>query len=588
MTPDLNAPAVRDTSAINAELERILGSLTFARSARSRDLLRYLIEATQAQGRPRLKETTLALEVFARSPAEYDSATDGIVRVAMSRLRELLDRYYDGEGQGSALRFEIPRGTYSPVIRKHAVGVLPVLPRLAVLPLNNLTGDPARSALCDGLTEDLIDAMTRVSGLRVIARTSSFRYRDQARDIRAIARALGADLVLEGSVQAAGEFLRVTAQLIFARDGAHLWSHAFTIAEEERSSLQQALIELTSRAVNATTPVPDAPLAATVSPQIQSLIDQARGLNVTQVPDNLVYAETLARRACDLAPDAADAWFVLAMVRYSRHANPGAWPIKTVEGLRPCQDALERALMLRPDSPQALSLSAYLLIAAERRWADALERAKHAVALAPNHGGVNGRLAFIQMALGSTDEAVRVYQHVCALDPLAPPARYHYALALAVAGHVDEGLAAVEAARVELGDSIFARDSECSIHEANGDYTRAHAVAIEGLQRFPGARHLHLHQAHCLAVFGDIDAARALVTHPSASAWATEDSADYAHAFVEAGGPEPDRFFTFGARVVERQEPSLMLLPFHPAFARVRADPRWTTFARQALRYPLT
>lgn len=585
MTANPTAPPARDVLAIDAELARILGSHTFARSARSRDLLRYLIAATQAGGTPRLKETTLALEVFGRSPAEYDSATDGIVRVSMNRLRELLDRYYGTEGQGATLRIDIPRGTYSPVVRKHAVDSLPASPRLAVLPLSNFTGDPARNVLCDGLTEDLIDAMTRVPGLRVIARTSSFRFRDQARDIRVIARELGADLVLEGSVQVVDDLLRVTAQLILARDGTHLWSHAFTVAESERASLQQALTELMSRAVNVAAPVADAPPIATVSPQIQSLVDQARGLNVTQVPDNLAYAETLAQRACTLAPDFADAWFVLAMVRYSRHANPRAGDMASPEGLRPCQDALERALALRPDLPQALSLSAYLLITAERRWADALERAKRAVALAPNHSGVNGRLAFIQMALGSADEAVHIYQHVCALDPLAPPARYHYALALATAGNIREAFATVDAARIELGDSILARDTECCIHEANRDHVRALALAIDGLQRFPGARHLLLHQAHCLAVIDDIAEARALVAQQVALAC---DADAFAQAFVEAVNPDLDRFFACAETVVRRQEPSLMLLPFHPAFERARADARWTAFARQVLRYPLT
>lgn len=579
------SPFDHDAPAITRELDRILGSQTFARSARSRDLLRYLIQTTRRDGAPRIKETTLALEVFGRSPSEYDSATDGIVRVSMNRLRELLDRYYDAEGHAATLRIDIPRGTYSPVVRKQPLDTLPASPRLAVLPLSNFTGDATRNALCDGLAEDLIDALTRVPGLRVIARTSSFRYRDAARDIRAIARELGADLVLEGSVQAAGELLRVTAQLILARDGTHLWSHAFIIAEDERTSLQQALIELMSRAVNTTAPLPDAPSAAMISPRIQSLVDQARGLNVTQVPDNLAFAETLAQRACSLAPDFADAWFVLAMVRYSRHANPSGAMSTSPGGLRPCQEALERALAIRPDSPQALSLSAYLLITAERRWADALERAKRAVALAPNHGGVNGRLAFIQLALGSADEAVRIYQHVCALDPLAPPARYHHALAMAAAGDIDEALATVATAREELGDSIFARDTECAIHEFNSDYARALAVAISALQRFPGATHLLLHRAHCTAALGDINGARALMApFPDSKAY---PAGGYLRAFVEAGGPQLDLAFKCAESVVACQEPSLMLLPFHPAFERLRADTHWPEFARQVLHYPL-
>jgi tetratricopeptide (TPR) repeat protein len=163
--------------------------------------------------------------------------------------------------------------------------------------------------------------------------------------------------------------------------------------------------------------------------EAQRLIDQARGLNVTQVPDNLAYAETLAQRATELAPDHADAWFVLAMVRYSRRSMF----LSPLPGQRfaSVRDALDRALALDPQNAQAISLSAYLLITDELRWAEALARAERAVSMAPNHGGVTGRLAFIQLSFGDFEAALKTYAHVFSLDPLAPPARYHYALALA-------------------------------------------------------------------------------------------------------------------------------------------------------------
>ena len=97
-------------SLINAELTRALESRTFARSARARVLLRYLIDSKRSGHAGRLKESAIALDVFSRDASSYDSATDGIVRVSVNRLRELLDRYYADEGRSSGLRFEIQRG----------------------------------------------------------------------------------------------------------------------------------------------------------------------------------------------------------------------------------------------------------------------------------------------------------------------------------------------------------------------------------------------------------------------------------------------------------------------------------------------
>ena len=134
-------------SLITAELDRTLESRTLARSARARDLLRYLIDSKRLGHAGRLKESTIALDVFSRDAATYDSATDGIVRVSVNRLRELLDRYYADEGRSSELRFEIQRGDYTPTIRQSTPAGPPDLPRITVLPLVNFTGDANREAL---------------------------------------------------------------------------------------------------------------------------------------------------------------------------------------------------------------------------------------------------------------------------------------------------------------------------------------------------------------------------------------------------------------------------------------------------------
>ncbi|MEO7253843.1 MAG: tetratricopeptide repeat protein [Casimicrobium sp.] len=572
-------------SLIAAELAHALESRTFARSARARDLLRYLIDSKRSGRSGRLKESAIALDVFSRDAATYDSATDGIVRVSVNRLRDLLDRYYADEGRNSGLRFEIQRGGYTPILRRSTPPGLPDLPRIAVLPLANFTGDTNNDALCDGLTEDIIDAMTRVPEVRVIARTSSFRYKGMALDVRSIATDLSVDALLEGSVQIVGDRLRITAQLILGSDATHLWSHAFTFASSERRELQDALIDIMLRSLKPGVPVLAAAPASmpSISPQAQSLIDQARGLNVTQAPDNLPYAETLAQRATELAPTHADAWFVLAMVRYSRRS---AFADAAAHlGVGSVAEALRRALVLDPDNAQALSLSAYLLINDSLQWTEALQCAQRAVSLAPNHAGVNGRLAFIQLCFGNFSGSVQTYAHVFSLDPIAPPARYYYAMALATAGRTDEALHCIEEGRRVLGESSLLQEMLCSILEIAGDIKAAASVSQKALTQYPGSISIMMHAAYALAAQGALDDARALCARYAESANAAPDSRHYIRMYVESGGPDIDAFFLHAMAVASHHEPQVMLLPAWPIFNKYHRDARWQVLLQQ-LKFP--
>jgi len=564
---------------IELELNRIIGSPTFARAARQRALLQYLIAARRTPGLTRVKESAIALDVFERDAAKYDSATDGIVRVSINRLREMLDRYYESDGAECTLRFEIALGSYLPVLRRATPRTLPPMPRIAVLPLANFTGEPNNEALCDGLTEDIIDALTRVPDIRVIARTSSFRFKGQSRDIREIAKALQVDALLEGSVQQIGDRLRVTAQLILGSDGTHLWSHAFHFAPHEREGMQRAVVDIMLRALGKRSadviadadalPVPG------VSIEVQRLIDQARGLNLTQVPDNLTYAETLAQRATELAPAHADAWFVLAMVRYSRRALfVGTRPGQKIASVR---EALDRALALDPQNAQAISLSAYLLITDEKRWDDALTRVQQAVALAPNHGGVNGRHAFIQLCFGHFENAVEAYAHVFSLDPLAPPARYHYALALACAGRFDEATACLDAGAEALGESIMQREIQCGVLELRGDITAASDYAEATLALYPPSTVIAMHAGYCRAAKGDVAGARDLAERITRSSSVPQH---YAHMYIASGNGDADVFFEHALAIAEAREPQLLLVPAQPLFKRFHSDPRWAVMLK--------
>jgi TolB-like protein len=264
-----------------AQLDKILGSGAFAGSERPSRFLRYVVEQA-LEGNP-LKETLVGVEVFGRKPA-YDPRLDGVVRVEAVKLRSRLKDYYETEGASDEVRIDLPKGGYVPSFEAspHRVTALPELPELpelpdlpparrgrwtdwritgpplallvlaaawlignprprlpspgpaaasassiAVLPFVNLSSDKENEYFSDGLTDDLIGTLTKIQGLRVVARSSAFQFKGKNPDIRIAGRQLNVATVLEGSVQKSGGRLRITAQLSSVADGYHLWSETY-------------------------------------------------------------------------------------------------------------------------------------------------------------------------------------------------------------------------------------------------------------------------------------------------------------------------------------------------------------------------
>ena len=175
--------------------------------------------------------------VFDRAPG-YDPKIDSIVRVQARQLRAKLDEYYAGPGRADEIRFQIPKGSYAPVIRtvapRETLSIVPVdrgrpepAAHLSVLPFVNLSSDPENEYFSDGISEEILASLARVPGLRLIARTSAFQFKGDRRDVRQIARQLGVQCILEGSVRRIGNQFRVTAHLIQGSDGANKWTERF-------------------------------------------------------------------------------------------------------------------------------------------------------------------------------------------------------------------------------------------------------------------------------------------------------------------------------------------------------------------------
>ena len=248
-----------EQKVVREQLDRILRSGLFQKSRRRQRFLEYIVNETLAG--LSVKGYDIALEVFGR-PESFDSAADPVVRVEAGRLREKLREYYGGEGQGDPVRIDLPKGTYTPrieflhedgprIARQKAPPTEAVtLPSVAVLPFDDLGADQNLGYLGDGVAEDIITALSRFPDLAVVARTSSFIYKNKAVDIRQVGKELGVSYVVEGSVRKDGDRVRIVSQLIDAKNGEHVWAERFDRSGLDPWALQD---EVTGMIVSAMT-----------------------------------------------------------------------------------------------------------------------------------------------------------------------------------------------------------------------------------------------------------------------------------------------------------------------------------------------
>ena len=258
-----NCCSESDRKAVRDQLDRILQSRTFQQSRRRQRFLEYIVDETLAGRGERLKGYSIALAVFDRTET-FDSNIDPVVRMEAGRLRDRLREYYETDGRGDLIRIDLPKGTYTPQFEFRHEGapqiarekgrptheVSSTVASVAVLPFNDLSANQNLNYLGDGVAEDIITALSRFPDLVVVARSSSFTYKDKAIDVRQVGKELGVDYVVEGSVRKDGDKLRIVSQLIDTKNGEHVWAERFDRVGTDAWALQD---EVTGMIVSAMT-----------------------------------------------------------------------------------------------------------------------------------------------------------------------------------------------------------------------------------------------------------------------------------------------------------------------------------------------
>jgi adenylate cyclase len=279
-------------------------------------------------------------------------------------------------------------------------------PSIAVLPFTNMSGDPDQEYFADGMTDDLITDISKISGLFVVSRNSSFAYKGQSPDVRQVSRDLSVKYVLEGSVRRAGENVRINAQLIDATAGHHIWAErfngsmadVFTIQDEVNKKIVSAL------AVNLTqNDKKRLEQKRTSSPDAYDLL--LRGLELYQRfnPEDNAQAREFFKRAAQLDPGYARAYANLSW-SHTTDVNMN-WTERRDESVILGQEYANRALALNDSIPQIhLSLSALYL--AQRQHDAAVAEARRTLELHPNYADGYAVSAFVLLHAGELDEAL--------------------------------------------------------------------------------------------------------------------------------------------------------------------------------------
>jgi len=335
---------------------------------------------------------------------------------------------------------------------------LPDKPSIAVLPFTNMSRDPEQEYFVDGITEDLITDLSKVSGLRVVARTSAFAYKGQSPDLREVGRDLNVRYVLEGSVRKASGKLRITAQLVDASNGYHLWAERYDRNLEDIFALQD---EVTQKIVTA--------LSVTLTGQEKEQLARAAANNFEAydlflrgqryfkglTKDDNASAQEMYKRAIGLDPTFARAYGALA-VSYGIDFRRG-WSTHPAETLDRALELAQKAVALDGSSPQAQWALGYVYVF-KKQYQQATDALEHAVRIAPNYADGYALLALINNVLGRPEEAVRLIRKAMTLNPYyAFDYPYNLGRAYYTMGRYAEAVDALQEANERNGAGLLPR-----------------------------------------------------------------------------------------------------------------------------------
>ena len=399
-------------TAVCEQLTRIVDSPKFISSARLCRLLTHIVNRTLCGDLDSLKEFSIAMEVYDRTP-KYDPNIDAVVRVEARRLRAKLKEYYEGPGKNDPVLIGLRPGSYVPIFRwldvqpgssRQEIGTaVQAGASVAVLPFVNMSPEPEQGYFCDGISEEIINSLTRIAGLKVIARSSAFQFKGRSIDIREVGRRLDADVIIEGSVRKAGEKLRITAQAIEAESGHDLWSEVFRRELKDVFAIQEEIALSVADLLRVHLPV----ARARVHPSVGDLEAYTRYLRARflihqQSPETLRAALEQLRELTQVFPDYALAYSGMAaaggfLSLFGAVSGRDVYPEVKANAVR--------GYALDPHSAETCTILGGIRGWFEHRWDETFKLYDRALELQPGYAPAHFFLGMALLCLGNIPAA---------------------------------------------------------------------------------------------------------------------------------------------------------------------------------------
>ena len=438
---------------------------------------------------------------------------------------------------------------------------------IAVLPFENMSDDANNEYFSDGISEELLNLLTKIPELRVISRSSAFSYKGKDIDIPTVAEQLNVAHVLEGSVRRAGNQVRITAQLVEARTDTHLWSETYERTLDDIFDTQD---EIAARVVEQlkVTLLGDAPTVQATDPEAYALFLQASHVGDLGTAEHHKQAIALYQQALAIDPNYAAPWNGLA-VNYINQVGNGRRPVD--EGYALAREATEKALVIDPDNAIAHAQLGWIAMTYNRDLEAAAQHLEHALSLEPtNLDSILGS-SELMLKLGRLDEAILLGQYVRSRDPVNPNTINSLGTSYLWAGRVDEAIASMRTvlmlspgrfrANYRIGEALLHKgEPEAALEAMNNEL-------MEGF-RLIGQAMVY----HALGQATESEAALNQLIEKY------EQAAAYNIAYVFAFRDEADRAFAWLNKAVQYKDAGLPNVVVNNLFTNLHDDPRWLPF----------
>ena len=487
----------------------------------------------------------------------------GIGWVLAVILAWLFDLRWDGIHLESDVARELEQGGKAIAAPVHEVEN----ESIAVLAFVNMSSDPEQEYFSDGIAEELLNLLAKIPELRVAARTSAFSYKGKDTQIDVIGRELGVAHILEGSVRKAGKKVRITAQLIRADTGYHLWSDTWDRTLDDIFEVQDEIAGVVVEELKLTLLKP-APVVQETNSDAYALYLQARYLTRQGTSEGYEQALALLEQALAIAPDYAPAWRQRGVI-YMTQAGLGLRPAQ--EGFQQGREATEMALSIDPNNALAHASMARIAVSEDQDLSAAARHIQTALSLNPSDSTILSAAANLAEMLGRIDSAIALQEFIVKRDPVQPTVHANLGGSYFAAGRPEAAIPCYRTALRLSPDNIGLHLNLGLALLANGE-TEA---AMEEIAResFEACRLIGEAMAyHDRGQAAQSDAALQQIIDKYGDDWA------YNIAAVLAYRAEADRAYEWLDKAAENNDSGLVEIVTAPEFKNLHAEPRWNNF----------